>query len=373
MKILGAVLNRIADPSPFEESRPIQVVELELDAPGATEVMVEIEAAGVCHSDLSVVDGNRPRPVPMLLGHEAAGIVRAVGSEVTDVAIGTRVVMTFLPRCGDCAGCRTGGLAPCQPGSVANGAGVLLAGGTRLRSGSTPVAHHLGVSGFATHAVVDRRSVVAVDKDVPADVAAVMGCAVLTGGGAVLNVARPRPGSSVAVVGLGGVGLAAALTALAHDDVHVIGIDPLEHKLAAARALGVHETFTPQEAVDHGVKADAVIEAVGRGAVFAAALALTAPGGLTITVGLPTPQEVVEISPLELVAQGRSIVGSYLGSALPSRDIPIFVDLWRAGKLPVEQLISSTVDLHGINRAMDLLASGAELRQIIRFDVDVDA
>ncbi|GAA1746396.1 alcohol dehydrogenase catalytic domain-containing protein [Aeromicrobium alkaliterrae] len=367
MQIRGAVLDRIGDPSPFEASRPLRVVDLELAPPGPTEVLVKIEAAGVCHSDLSVVDGNRPRPVPMLLGHEAAGRIVTTGTDVVGLAVGQRVVMTFLPRCGECAGCGTDGLAPCQPGSVANGAGVLLAGGSRLHDGQAEVAHHLGVSGFATHAVVDHRSLVPVDDDVPADVAAVLGCAVLTGGGAVLNVARPRPGSSVAVVGLGGVGLAAAMTALAHDDVHVIGIDMLEHKLAAARALGVHETFTPQEAADRGIKADAVIEAVGRGAVFAAALALTAPGGQTITVGLPTPQEVVEVSPLALVAEGRSIVGSYLGSAVPSRDIPRFVELWRSGRLPVERLISSSVALEDVNRAMDLLASGAELRQLIRF------
>lgn len=368
MKIRGAVLDRIGDPSPFEASQPIRVTELELAEPASTELLVEIEAAGVCHSDLSVVDGNRPRPVPMLLGHEAAGRVIGVGSDVLGLTVGQRVIMTFLPRCGECAGCRTDGLAPCQPGSVANGAGVLMAGGSRLHDGQTQVAHHLGVSGFATHAVVDYRSVVPVDDDVPAQVAAVLGCAVLTGGGAVVNVAKPKPGSSVAVVGLGGVGLAAAMTALAHDDVRVIGIDMLEHKLQAARGLGIHETYTPAEAAEKGIKSDAVIEAVGRGAVFAAAIELTAPGGRTITVGLPTPSETVEVSPLALVAEGRSLIGSYLGSAVPSRDIPKFVDMWRAGRLPVEKLVSSTIALDDINKAMDLLANGAELRQIIDFD-----
>lgn len=361
------MLDRIGDPSPFEQSTPLRVVELDLAEPGPTELLVEIEAAGVCHSDLSVVDGNRPRPVPMLLGHEAAGRVTALGSEVDDLTVGQRVIMTFLPRCGECAGCLTDGKAPCAPGSVANGAGVLLGGGSRLREGDAEIAHHLGVSGFATHAVVDHRSLVAVDDDVPPDVAAVLGCAVLTGGGAVINVARPRPGSTVAVVGLGGVGLAAALTALAHEDVTVVGIDMLDHKLDAARALGVHRVMTPQQAADEGFKADHAIEAVGRGAAFAGALAMTAPGGQTITVGLPTPQETVEVSPLALVAEGRTIVGSYLGSAVPKRDIPVFVDMWRAGRLPVEKLVSSHVALEDINRAMDLLASGAELRQLITF------
>lgn len=276
--------------------------------------------------------------------------------------------MAFQPRCGDCVGCASDGLAPCRPGSAANGAGVLLAGGSRLREEGAAVAHHLGVSGFATHSVVDHRSLVPVDDDVPPHVATVLGCAVLTGGGAVINVARPTPGSRVAVVGLGGVGLAAAMTALALDGVRVIGIDPLESKLAAARDLGVHQTFTPDEAAASGVTADVVIEAVGRGSVFAAALALTAPGGRTITVGLPRADDLVEVSPLALVAEGRSIVGSYLGSAVPSRDIPKFVEMWRAGRLPVERLISSTIGLEDINRAMDLLASGAELRQLITFD-----
>lgn len=370
MKIRGAVLDRVGDSSPFVDSRPIRVTELQLDDPGHTEVLVEIEAAGVCHSDLSVVDGSRPRPVPMLLGHEAAGRALLVGSEVTGVAPGQRVVMTFLPRCGACMGCLTDGLAPCQLGSVANGAGVLLSGGSRLREGDAEVAHHLGVSGFATHAVVDHRSLIPVDDDVPAPVAAVLGCAVLTGGGAVLNVARPKPGSSVAVVGLGGVGLAALMTALACDGVRVIGIDPLQGKLDAARAMGAHEACTPTEAAERGLKADAVIEAVGRGSVFAAAIDLTAPGGRTITVGLPTPAEVVEISPLALVAEGRSVVGSYLGSAVPKRDIPRFVEIWRTGRLPVEKLVSATIALDDINQAMDLLASGAEVRQLITFGGD---
>lgn len=367
MRIRGAVLDRIGDPSPFDTSRPLRVTELDLGEPGPTEVLVRVEAAGVCHSDLSVVDGKRPRPVPMLLGHEAAGRVEQVGAEVPDLAVGQRVIMTFLPRCGDCAGCATNGLAPCAPGSVANGAGELLSGGGRLSQDGTEVAHHLGVSGFATHAVVDHRSLVAVDDDVPPDVAAVLGCAVLTGGGAVINVARPKPGQTVAVVGLGGVGLAAALTALAFDGVRVVGIDPLDHKRAAALAAGVHEVLTPDDARASGFKADAVIEAVGSGRVFAAAIDLTGPGGSTITVGLPGPDDLVEISPLALVAEGRTLVGSYLGSAVPKRDIPVFVDLWRAGKLPLEHLVSSTIALDDINRAMDDLANGSELRQIIDF------
>lgn len=367
-QIRGAVLERIGSTRPYAESRPISVADLDLDQPGSGELLVRIEAAGVCHSDLSVVDGNRVRPVPMLLGHEAAGIVEAVGPDAADVAVGQRVVLVFLPRCGHCAACATEGLTPCEPGSAANTAGTLVGGGIRLARAGHPVYHHLGVSGFATHAVVNRASAVPVPPDVPPDVAALLGCAVLTGGGAVLNVGNPRPGQTVAVVGLGGVGMAALLTALTYDDVRVVAVDQLPEKLTAARGLGAHETYTPQQAADAGVKAAVVVEAVGRPAALEAAIGLTAPGGRTITVGLPPPDARISVSPLGFVAEGRSLIGSYLGSAVPSRDIPRFVSLWQSGRLPVEALVSSTIRLDDINEAMDHLADGTAIRQLIRFD-----
>lgn len=361
--IRGAVLERIGSPRPYAESRPISVVDLDLDGPGPGEVLVRIEAAGVCHSDLSVVDGNRVRPVPMLLGHEAAGIVEAVGPGVADIAAGQRVVLVFLPRCGHCAACATDGLTPCAAGSAANTAGTLLGGGIRLARAGHPVFHHLGVSGFATHAVVNRASAVAV----PSDVAALLGCAVLTGGGAVLNVGDPRPGQTVAVVGLGGVGMAAVLTALTYDDVRVIAVDQVAEKLSAARRLGVDEAYTPQQCAEAGAKADVVVEAVGHPRALESAIALTAPGGRTVTVGLPPPAARISVSPLGFVAEGRSLIGSYLGSAVPSRDIPRFVAMWQSGRLPVEALVSSTIRLDDINEAMDHLADGTAVRQLIRF------
>lgn len=368
VQIRGAVLDRIGLARPYADSRPIRVVDLDLDPPGSGEVMVRIEAAGVCHSDLSVVDGNRVRPVPMLLGHEAAGIVEQIGDDVSDLAIGERVVLVFLPRCGHCAACATGGLTPCEPGSAANAAGTLLGGDIRLNQAGHRVYHHLGVSGFATHAVVNRASVVAVPPDVPAEVAALLGCAVLTGGGAVLNVGDPQPGQTVAVVGLGGVGMAAVLTALTYDGVTVVAVDQLPDKLAGARARGAHEAYTPQQAVEAGVKAAVVIEAVGHPAALETAIALTAPGGRTVTVGLPPPDARISVSPLGFVAEGRSLIGSYLGSAVPSRDIPRFVALWQSGRLPVEALVSSSIRLEQINEAMDNLADGTAVRQLIKFD-----
>ena len=369
MLITGAVLERSGAEPPYAESRPFRVGALELDGPANGELLVRIEAAGVCHSDLSVVDGNRPRPLPMLLGHEAAGIVEEVGSGVTDVATGERVVMTFLPRCGRCEACGTDGRLPCSVGSAANAAGTLVGGGRRLSREGVAVHHHLGVSGFATHAVVSRSSIVPVDPDVPAEIAALLGCAVLTGGGAVINAARPAEGSTVVIVGLGGVGMAALLVALALG-LEVVGVDALPAKLELARSLGAAAAHLPADSIDLGVRSPVVIEAAGSARAFETALALTEPGGTTVTVGLAAPDARAAVSPLLLTAEARTIVGSYLGSAVPRRDIPRYVEMWRAGRLPLEKLVSSRVRLGEIEEAMDRLATGSELRQIITFDPD---
>lgn len=366
MKITGAVLDSMGASRPYSSSRPLTVTELDLDDPGSGEVLVAIEAAGLCHSDLSVVDGNRPRPVPMLLGHEAAGIVEAVGAGVDDLRIGQRVVMTFLPRCEACSGCAAGGRLPCERGSASNAAGELLGGGTRLTRAGRPIRHHLGVSAFATHAVVDRRSIVPVDDDVPPDVAAVLGCAVLTGGGALINAGRPGPGDPVVIVGLGGVGMAALLTAVAlgHE---VIAVDRIPSKLGFALELGASRALTPDEASGSGVRAPVVLEAAGHPQAFESAFELTAVGGRTVTVGLPNPHARASIPAASLTAEARTIVGSYLGSSVPARDIPRFVGLWRDGLLPIERLITASISLEDLNPALDALADGEAVRQIVRF------
>ena len=366
MRITGAVLEQSGSTTPYADSRPFSVGDLELDDPAEGELLIRIEAAGVCHSDLSVVDGNRPRPLPMLLGHEAAGIVEEVGRGVTDVSPGDRVVLTFLPRCGRCSECLTDGRLPCSVGSAANAAGTLVGGGIRLHRNGAEVHHHLGVSGFATHAVVNRTSVVRVDPDVPPEIAALLGCAVLTGGGAVANAARPEPGSTVVIVGLGGVGMAALMVAVALG-LQVIGVDALPAKLELAESLGAAAAHLPADAIDRGVRAPVVIEAAGSARAFETALLLTAAGGTTVTVGLAAPDARAAVSPLLLTAEARTIVGSYLGSAVPSRDIPRYVELWRGGRLPLERLVSSRIGLDEIPLAMDRLATGSELRQIITF------
>lgn len=364
MKIRGAVLEEVGRPAPYAASRPITISEIELDPPGPTEVLVRIESASICHSDLSVVNGARSRPVPMLLGHESAGIVEEVGSQ-THLEVGQRVVMAFLPRCGTCPGCLTDGRLPCVPGSTANAAGTLLSGGIRIHREGTSVLHHLGVSGFANYAVVDERSAVPVPMEVPPHIAAVLGCAVLTGGGAVMNAGKPEQGENVAVVGLGGVGMAAVITALALDRGRVIGVDALPDKLELARKLGVQATYTPDEAIAAGIRVPVVIEAAGHPRALETAFTITAQGGRTVTVGLPDPNAKSAISSAVMTAEARTIIGSYLGSAVPVRDIPTYAQMWLDGKLPVEALISSHITLDQINEGMDALAQGRALRQII--------
>lgn len=373
MKIFGAILETSGANRPYSKSHPLTICELQLDAPGPSEVLIRIEAAGICHSDLSVVNGDRPRPLPMLLGHEAAGIVESIGSEVSDLNIGDRVVTVFLPRCEDCDNCKTNGKLPCSRGSAANTAGTLLSGSQAINRNGEKILHHLGVSGFATHAVLDRNSVVPVGHDVPPAVAAVLGCAVLTGGGAILNAGNPQEGQDIIIVGLGGVGMAALLTARAIVSTwkipgRIIGVDANPEKLLLARELGATEAYSPTEIEHLGIKAQVVIEAAGHPRAFETAVRSTAAGGTTVTVGLPAPGALSSIEPLGLTAEARTIVGSYLGSAVPSRDIPRYEQMWREGKLPVEKLTTSMIKLEDINEAMDALAEGKAVRQIISFE-----
>tara|TARA_B110000503_G_scaffold137633_1_gene222207 strand:- start:11 stop:682 length:672 start_codon:yes stop_codon:yes gene_type:complete len=222
------------------------------------------------------------------------------------------------------------------------------------------------VSAFATEAVVSEKSVVRVEQDVPPDVAALLGCAVLTGGGAVKNAGAFHPNQSLAVVGLGGVGMAALLVGVAMEGASIAVIDSQREKLDRALELGASQAFLPQDIPTEFV-ADLVVEAAGNIRAFETAFSITAPGGKLVTVGLPDPAARTSISPLELVAQGKSIIGSYLGSSNPDKDIPFYVDLWKRGRLPLEGLISAEIDLEAINTAMDDLHRGEAIRQIIRF------
>jgi alcohol dehydrogenase len=359
----AAVLHELGAERPYRESRPLTVEELELDLPHEGELLVRVAAAGLCHSDLSVVDGTRPRPVPMALGHEAAGVVEAIGPGVTDVRAGDHVVLTFVPSCGLCADCAGGEPILCERAAAANRAGELLGGGRRLQDGAGVVNHHLGVSAFSERIVVARPSAVVVDPAVPLEIAALFGCAVVTGAGAVLNTAGTRPGDSVAVFGLGGVGLAAVMGAALAGAHPIFAIDPVAHKRELALELGATETLHPDEVGELAVRH--AFEAAGHPAVLEAAYRATARGGTTVAIGLPHPSRELTLNALSLVAESRTLKGSYLGSAVPQRDIPLLVSLWQAERLPVEKLRAGTIGLDGLNGALDALADGEVVRQIV--------
>lgn len=365
-KISAAVLARTGGhKAPYAGSRPLEIRQLELADPRPGELLVRIDAAGLCHSDLSVIDGNRPRPMPMALGHEAAATVIATGDrDDADFAEGDKVVLVFLPSCGQCVKCASGQGFLCANGAAANGKGELLRGGFRLSCNGTHVHHHLGVSAFSDHAVIDKRSAIKIDPDIPAETAALFGCAVLTGVGAVMNTAQVRPGESLMIYGLGGVGLAALLGAIAAGANPVHAVDPSPEKRALALALGAAGAVAPGEDEDH-FGADVVIETVGKASVLARAYKAAGRGGRIVTVGLPHPDEILEIPAISLVADGKTLLGSYMGSCIPSRDIPRYVGLWRSGRLPVEKLLSSVSPMSQINTLMDKLAEGAAIRQVV--------
>ncbi len=378
MEVRAAVLRESGRELPYAASRPLEVEELRLDPPGPGEVLIQIKAAGLCHSDLSVINGNRPRPLPMALGHEAAGVVVEVGPDAggtggPELAPGDHVVLVFVPSCGHCEPCSVGRPALCEPGAAANGVGTLLSGERRLTdSAGDRVNHHLGVSAFADHAVVSRRSVVKVDPDLPWTEAALFGCAVLTGVGAVFNTAQVPAGASVAVIGLGGVGLSSLLGAVATGARQVVAVDLSDDKLAFARELGATETVNAadpdavQQIADlTGGGVEFAFELAGSIPALQTAVDITRRGGTTVTAGLPHPDARLPLSPVRLVGEERTLKGSYIGTAVPLRDVPRYIELYRRGRLPVDRLLSGVLPLDRINEGFDDLGAGRTVRQVV--------
>ena len=373
--VRGAVLREMGLPRPYTSTRPLEIAELQLDPPGEGEVLLRVRAAGLCHSDLSVINGSRPRVMPMVLGHEAAGEVVACGPGVTGVSPGDHAVLAFVPACGGCAFCASGRAALCEPGAAANTAGTLLGGDRRWHDpAGGDLHHHLGVSAFADHVVVAENSVVPVGKDLPFEIAALFGCAVLTGVGAALNAAALQGGETVAVFGLGGVGLAAVLGAVYAGAAQVVAIDVLDEKLVRAREVGATAVVNAsagdpvtaiRSVIPGGV--DVAIETAGHETVLAQAYAATHRGGTTVTVGLPDPSKMLSIPAVSLVAEERTLRGSYLGSGVPARDIPSFIELYRAGRLPVDKLLTHRLALDELNEGFDRLADGIGVRQAVVF------
>ncbi len=374
MKTKAAVLYETGASRPYAASSPFVIDEIIVDPPGDGEVLVEIASAGLCHSDLSVVDGSRPRPMPMILGHEASGVVREVGTNVNELKPGDHVVFSWIPVCGRCIHCVSGRGALCEPGVQANIDGTLLRGARRFNdSKGIKCSHHLGVSGFSRFSVAAQESLVKVDKSLPLDIAALFGCAIVTGVGAVVNTAAVKPGSSVAVFGLGGVGLSVVMGARAAGAYPVIAVDLVASKLELAKEVGATHTInasetSPVEAIKSlcgGV--EYAFESVGSEVALKTAYDATGRGGMTVTIGLPAPEKMFSISALGIVAEERTIKGSYMGSAVPSRDIPRYIEMYRAGLLPVEKLHTHTLKLEQINEGFDRLADAQAVRQLIDF------
>ena len=371
MKMRAAVLRTAGLASPFAASRPFDVTEVDLSGPGPGEVLVRIAAAGLCHSDLSAVTGDRPRRLPAVAGHEAAGVVEEVGAGVTGLAPGDHVVMVFVASCGTCAVCLGGRPNLCQSSWRARADGTLQTGTRHLSLDGAPLNHWSGISAFAQYAVVTPQSLVPVDADLPLDVAAIFGCAVVTGVGAVLNTARLTPGASAVVIGLGGVGLSALLGAVAAGASQIAAVDLAPEKLLLAKALGATHVYDARSAdcadriLEEFGPAEYVFEMAGSSSAARLAYAVTGRGGTMVTAGLPNPSQRLELPLADFVAAERTVKGSYMGSASPRRDIPRYVALYRSGRLPVDRLRSATLSLAEVNEGFDRMVAGTSVRDVV--------
>jgi alcohol dehydrogenase len=357
---------------PYSQSRPLVIEDVELERPGPHEVLIEIAAAGLCHSDLSSLAGVRVRPLPTVVGHEGSGIVREIGPGVNNVEPDDHVVLVFVGSCGTCEFCVQGRANLCQASWRSRAEGTLQTGVRRLSIDGRPVNHYGGISAFAEYAVVSENSVIKIPNDIPLEDAALFGCAVATGVGAVLNTAKVAAGSTVAVVGLGGVGLSALLGAGVAGASRIAAIDISDRKLELARDLGATDIFDARDAqcasrvreVMAG-GAQFVFETAGAPGTMALAYDVTRRGGMTVTVGLPAPKEVLQIPLASLVSDERVIAGSYMGSCVPRRDIPLFVELYRRGRLPIDRLRSKTIGFDDLNAGFDRLARGESIRDLL--------
>jgi alcohol dehydrogenase len=372
MKTKAAVLTQCGLPRPFAASKPIHILELDLDPPGEGEVLVKVGGAGLCHSDLSLVNGDRPRPTPVVLGHEGSGEIVEVGKGVHDVKAGDHVCFTFNVSCGRCRRCLEGRPYICERSVTPRAAGQLLSGHHRLHLDGKPVNHQSGVSCYAEYAVVDRGSIVVIDKSLPLDLAALFGCAVVTGVGAVVNTGRIEAGSTVAVVGLGGVGLSGLLGAVLAGASQIVAIDLSDEKLGLARQLGATYTVNARDA-DHvnqvrdltngGV--DYAFDLAGTIKSMETAYLVTRWGGTTVSAGLSPIGANFSFAQSGLVSEEKTIKGSYMGSCVPVRDIPRFIALYQQGKLPVDRMVSQRIGFGEINAGFDRLQDVATVRQIL--------
>ena len=369
----AAVLRTIGAPRPYARSKPLSIEEVDLAPPKPMELLVRIAGAGLCHSDLSVINGDRVRPVPIALGHEGSGEVVEVGSGIDDVRPGDHVVFQFSASCGRCRRCVEGRPQVCERAARAKAEGGLMAGGSRITAlNGERIGHHTGVSCMAEYAVVDRGSVVVIDNSMPLAQAALFGCAVMTGVGAVINTARVRAGDTVAVVGLGGVGLNGVMGARLAGAQTIVAIDREPAKLAIAREIGATHAFDARDAhcieqvrdlTDGGV--DYAFELGGAIDAMKIAYGIVRYGGSVVVAGLPPATATFSFIQADLVGQEKSIRGSYMGSCAPVRDIPRFIRLYQEGRLPVDRLIDGYIGFDALNEGFDKLQDVKVVRQIL--------
>ncbi len=372
MRMTAAVLRQQGRPAPYRESRPYEIQDVDLEGPGEGEVLVEVKAAGLCHSDLSVVAGLRKRALPAVGGHEGAGIVREVGQGVQAFAPGDHVVMTTGAGCGHCGNCANQRPVLCDNAGAGRTQGLLSNGARRLSADGEPVFHYSGVSSFAQYAVTTPQSLVKASESIPLEIAAMFGCAVVTGVGAVLNAAKVRPGQSVAVLGLGGVGLNAVMAAKISGASEIIGIDINEAKFPLARELGCTVTVLAgdpkmpalvRDLTRGGV--DHAFEISGARSAMKVAIDIARKGGEITCVGLGATGDLYEYPHTLLVSEEKVIRGSIMGSAISERDIPMYLRLYEEGRLPVNKLMSGRIQFEDLNENLDKLHEGAVLRQIL--------
>ncbi len=374
LKTRAAVVERQGLPRPYQSSKPVSVKELELIGPLKNEVLVKVEAAGLCHSDLAVIEGVRRPPMPIVLGHECAGRVVDVGENVSPSRKGERVVLSFAQSCGECVYCLSGRPTLCDAGRAANNEGVLVTGGTRFRLDGREVHHHLGVSAFSEYIVVPSSSAIPVPPELPPERLALFGCAIPTAFGAVINAAQVKPGSSVAVFGCGGLGLNIIQALSIVGAMQIIAVDIFPEKLEKASRLGATDIVNAsrQDPVAEvrrltgGRGAEYCFEATGNTRVMAQAFLATRKGGTTVILGVTSPEDKVELPSWLIMGEERRIIGSYMGSIVPRRDIPILVSLFAKGVIRLDEVVTGYLTLDELNEGLDLLAEGVAVRQIIR-------
>jgi S-(hydroxymethyl)glutathione dehydrogenase / alcohol dehydrogenase len=359
----------------WEPGRPVEILDVDLAPPRAGEVLVRIAACGVCHSDLHVVDGDLPEPLPLVLGHEAAGVVIEVGDGVERVRPGDHVVLALVPSCGECASCRAGRPNFCEQGERMASTGTLADGTSRLSHEGTALRHFNSVSAFAEHAVVPESVAVAIRDDVPLDLAALIGCSVLTGWGAVTRTARMERGARVAVIGCGGVGLSVIQAARIAGAETIVAVDTRPDKLELAQRLGATATVEARPTADTarrirhatGGGVDYAFEAIGREETIREAWDSLRPGGTAVVLGIAPKGTTVAIDTWGFINE-KTLKGSFLGSASIRDDVPRLIDLYTTGDLLLEELVSDRIPLADLPAAFDRLRAGEAVRQLVVFD-----